>query len=734
MRWGGGAVAEIHAQDDLTMGRAAVAYAERFHWAVFPLWEIAADGQCACPKRAQCGSPGKHPRTEHGFRDATKDPTEVRRIWGRTPRANIGIATGASGLVVLDIDPRNGGDGALAGLEHHHGRLPDTCRALTGGGGVHYVYCRPEGAPKVKGAPLARGVDVKADGGYIVAAPSGHISGKRYAWEVTAHPTDVVPQALPAWALERLVVAATAYIPSASGPTEGFLGAAFQAAGWMLRSLGPDKAAVRCPWEDEHSGGARGDSSTIVYAPGPGQRFGAFWCAHEHCRARTRTDVLGILPEGAKIAARVALGLEDAFERSPEAVGSGGPPDVPPPSEEWQRMLTRTKACAVSRDPGNLALLLSNLPEWRDCLQYDAFADEMWWVRPVPVLPGLLAPGPGEPLREHHEGYVQHWFRRFRAAGFTEKAVKAALVLLARKNTVHPLQSYLHGLTWDRTPRLGRWLHLYLSAAADDYTSHVGTWWMVSAVARALRPGCQADHLLILEGGQGEGKSTALRTLAGDWYLGTLPDLRSKDAPHTLQGHWIVEIGELDAFRGASGTRVKDWVTQTTDVYRPAWGHYVLTRPRGCVFAGTTNEANYLRDATGARRFWPVRVGRLDRDALARDRDQLWAEARVALDESVPWWPSDAASAMVTTAQEERFDEDAWEGRIAQYVGEHDHHGVTVADVLQVALGLEAKDWGRDQQSRVAHILRRLDWIQHGRRAGSRTRLWMPRIYAGRGS
>src|SRR5262249_58350383 len=155
--------------------------------AVFPCWEVTPDSSdCACPRShrsrdaaGQCGSPGKHPRTPNGVKDATTDPATIDRWWGTWPRAHVAIAAGASGLLVVDVDPRNGGDDSLADLEREHGALPETPRQLTGGGGVHVLFKRPD-RPHVRGPRhgLGRGVDVKADGGDIIAAPPGPPSGR----------------------------------------------------------------------------------------------------------------------------------------------------------------------------------------------------------------------------------------------------------------------------------------------------------------------------------------------------------------------------------------------------------------------------------------------------------------------------------------------------------------------------------------------------------------------------
>lgn len=170
-------------------------------WPVFPVHAISRDGRCTCGK-ADCSSPGKHPRTRNGCKDASLAEDLALSWWTDDGSVNIGMATGeSSGTVVLDIDPRHGGDESLAALEAEHGELPETVEALTGGGGRHLVFRWP-GHSVPNRANVADGVDFRADGGYVVAEPSNHASGGVYAWEVLHHPQEHELAEMPAWLLE----------------------------------------------------------------------------------------------------------------------------------------------------------------------------------------------------------------------------------------------------------------------------------------------------------------------------------------------------------------------------------------------------------------------------------------------------------------------------------------------------------------------------------------------------
>jgi hypothetical protein len=229
------------------IGTAATAleYASR-GWPVFPVHVPAGDG-CSCGN-PDCEHVGKHPRTQHGLIDATTDDATIRQWWAQWPGANIGIRTGLpSGIVVLDIDPRHGGDETLADLERQHGALPSTIESITGGGGRHIFFVHPGG--EVKSHNVAPGIDVKADGGYIVVPPSLHFSGSIYEWEGSSHPDDVSPALLPAWLLAMVTAppekARPASVGSAEPLREGKRNMTLTSLAGVMRRAGMEQSEIR---------------------------------------------------------------------------------------------------------------------------------------------------------------------------------------------------------------------------------------------------------------------------------------------------------------------------------------------------------------------------------------------------------------------------------------------------------------------------------------------------------
>jgi Bifunctional DNA primase/polymerase, N-terminal/Primase C terminal 1 (PriCT-1) len=170
--------------EQIELANAALALT-RTGLAVFPVWSVRNEGArlvCACPKGAGCTNPGKHPMTRQGLRDASTDPEQVSYWWRNRPDANIGLVTGT--IIVIDVDPRHGGDRALAEIESKHSPLPSTWRVTTGGGGEHiYFRAAPGHAPiRNSAGRLGPGIDVRGAGGYVLAPPSRHVSGERYCW------------------------------------------------------------------------------------------------------------------------------------------------------------------------------------------------------------------------------------------------------------------------------------------------------------------------------------------------------------------------------------------------------------------------------------------------------------------------------------------------------------------------------------------------------------------------
>jgi predicted P-loop ATPase len=209
--------------------------------------------------------------------------------------------------------------------------------------------------------------------------------------------------------------------------------------------------------------------------------------------------------------------------------------------------------------------------------------------------------------------------------------IKAAVYRLCINNSFNPVLDYLDRLKWDGKPRLNTWLSAYLGAKNGRLNRAIGRKVLIAAVRRVRVPGIKFDQIMVWEGPQGSGKSSALKILAGDFFSDAeILGLSGKEVMELCGGVWLYEISELEGLSKRDVAHVKAFVSRTHDKARPAYGYAAVERGRTCVFIGTTNGSNYLADDTGNRRFWPVATAKIDLAKLERDRDQLWAEAATA--------------------------------------------------------------------------------------------------------
>src|SRR3990167_9420355 len=549
---------------------AALAYAA-LGWRVFP-----------------CKLDSKKPATQHGFKDATTDPATIRQLFAKP--CNLGIATG-HGLYVLDVDKHHDGEATIQDWEADHGLLPRTYTVQTPRGGRHYYFTTTTTAPT--GAGLSRGVDVRGDGGYVVAPPSDGYTV-----------LDGAPLAsLPDWlAAMKPVKASQPIAPN----------------GVIPRGQQDDelhRLACKLTREGLSPETIRAGLTTALLA-----------CPQDPSKPFTEADIDRWMAGAAKLV------------ETPE--------DAPP----WvvYHLPTTGKGMQPVCNAAAAVELLEHHPLFHEAIWFDGFRNRLMttWEKP-----------------SHSEWqdtdtqrllvFLQHEMRLTR---LSKEAVSDALGVLGTRHRRHEVVDWLKTIAWDETPRIESCVTRYFGAPDTAYIRAVSRNFWRSLAARIARPGCQVDHMVVLEGPQGQGKTSALRVIGGAWYLAMSESVLKKDFFQLLPGHLVVEIAELDSFQYAEVTRIKQIISTPSDSFRASYGRFPQTCARQSVFVGTTNDLYYLR-----------------------------AQAT--------WWemPEETAA-----EQDERREEDAWEPPLRDFL--LDRLDVTIAEVLTDGLHIPVGQIGRSEQ------------------------------------
>lgn len=420
--------------------------------------------------------------------------------------------------------------------------------------------------------------------------------------------------------------------------------------------------------------------------------------------------------------------------------GEGGDP--------VEARLLRDKGGNPRKTVANAITILVHDARWADVLAYDALSDRVVKLKDPPWHEDDTPQDAGPSWTDADITRAQAWIAREYHLDLGVEAMGAAVWAAAERHVIDPLKDYFEGRrgAWDGVARVDTWLSVYLGVRDTEYSRAIGRRFLIGAVARALvsrhsTDGEKVDNVPILEGPQGIGKSGALRRLCpvpGLFFDSELA-IGEKDADQALRGKFLIELPELSALSRHDFRVLKAFVTRQVDTYRPSFGRMSRDFPRRCVFVGTTNDDEYLKDPTGNRRWQPVRagvVGAVDWAGIERDRDQIWAEA-LTLREKGERHDVDSAAlrALCEEEQQAREQTEPWAERVAAHLearlsaAKADHGtkgdkacdrcvycvGVTTAGVLG-ALGLALDKQGRAEEMRVAQVIRGMGWQKSPKR------------------
>lgn len=409
--------------------------------------------------------------------------------------------------------------------------------------------------------------------------------------------------------------------------------------------------------------------------------------------------------EAEKLRARLKL----VFDRedpdiSPESCGID-------PDEDWKsgligRVDKKTGEVSYPCRVHNLILILENDARWKGRLRFDEFRQQVMLDR--------------RPLADCDVIEIKAWLEKTWIDGEVKTAtVHESIEALGARHAFHPIREWLTGLRWDCVNRIDTFFGDYCGSSVTPYTIAVARSFLVSAVARIMRPGCKVDTMLILEGAQGIGKSRLILALfSPEWHSEVMYEPGSPDFCQALRGKWCAEFDELAAMGKADNNRIKQTLTQTQDTYRKSYGRNSGTHPRQVIFAGTTNRDDWGIDETGLRRFLPIACTEINVEMLEANREQIWAEAFWRFESGQDWWSIPDAE----REQNARYQADSWEDLIVPYL--RGHRTVTITEVLENALGIKPERHGKSEQIRVGIILRRLKWRMKQETSGERRRYY----------
>lgn len=342
-------------------------------------------------------------------------------------------------------------------------------------------------------------------------------------------------------------------------------------------------------------------------------------------------------------------------------------------ADDWlEELETERNGKTVKNTIANVVLILNNDPRLVGCFGYNEFEQRETAIKRLPwdIKGKFKYP---RPLSDSDDAEVRLYLEQ--VYGITGRGqMQDGLTVVLRGNSYHPVRNYLDALKWDGVERLDT-LYIDLFGADDtEYMRAITRKAHVAAVARIYDAGCKFDQVTVLVGDQGVGKSTSIARMGGKWFSDSVTTLTGKEALEAIQGSWLIELGELSSLKKAEVDVVKHFVAKTEDRFRVAYGKRVEHFPRRCVFFGTTNEEDFLRDATGNRRFWVVNIlGRtglvdvwdyLDKETVG----QLWAEAKERYEAGEPLYLDSRLEAVARGVQENHLEKDDRLGLVLEYL------------------------------------------------------------------
>lgn len=393
------------------------------------------------------------------------------------------------------------------------------------------------------------------------------------------------------------------------------------------------------------------------------------------------------------VADRTAEAEEDFAEAPAEATET-----------DWRGKLKMTAKGGIAQTIENVVTILKNDPKLCDVLAVNEMDHQLVALRSTPWRSVTGA----SPWTDTDDAALRYYLERVYGISGKDRIFDAVNVV-AQQASFHPVRDYLNAANWDGVKRVDTLLIDYLGAEDTPYTRAVTRKALVAAVARIFKPGCKFDYMLTIRGRQGLGKSALIAKLGGKWFSDSFTTLQGKEAYEQVLGVWIMEVGELAGMRKAEAETIKLYVSKQSDRFRPAYGRRMQEFPRQCIFIGTTNETQFLRDTTGNRRFWVVDTpndpARDMWDELTPETiSKVWAEAVEYFKAGEPLYLPAKLEEYARAVQEAYAEDNPRAGLVAEYLDRRLPDTWPAMDLYDRRQWLEGTDEGVHERAKVTAI------------------------------
>jgi len=651
---------------------------------------------------------GKKPAVKEGedWKLIPKDPTLSR---SDIPK-NFGVHT--ENRLVIDIDIKDGAKGKesfaqLCGdLKLEKGWESKTFVVKTGSGGFHIYLNFPLGVETSLYLKEYPGLEFRHGPFYVVGAESIHPDTKK-RYEVVFGSLNALLDA-PGALVARIVKQERVTIGPA--PEPGFVDD---------DALNIERFKESLSGMPEATTGARRNS--LYVAACRGRDFGLSECT---CLQTLKESYLPQKISPALSDPDIEHTVRSAYTYAKEKAGHLNVGAIFKVAEVGEKInfgdvkYDLTAKGAIKPSLNNAVNYLVTLPKIQDAFRYNTFSGMIEINSSAPWYKERGAKGPN--LCDEDVVLLKFFLAKTISIEFSQQTVLEAVIVVAHKRHYHPIRNYLQSLVWDQIPRLNNWLTVFGHAIDTSYTRAIARKTLCAAVKRVMEPGCKWDHVLIIEGDQGIGKSTACRILGRNWGGDMNLDPHAKDAIHMMLSKWVIELSEMTALRWHDANSLKSFITREKDTVRLSYERHAKDFPRQSIFIGTVNpeHVGYLNDITGNRRYWITRFnGPVDLKGLENNCDQLWAEAFQCYKNEMLYLVGEAEQLQVLEAQA-RMPEDPMRQNVVRWVKENPEvNEVTTEEILEY-VGVPMKSVTRADQSRVAAALVGLRWDKKISREG----------------